>query len=330
MSLYKARIAGTGSYLPEKVLTNKEIEKMVDTNDEWIRERTGIIRRHIAADDQATTDLALIASQRALEAAGVDAKDIDFIVFATVSPDHVMPSAACLLQHKLGCPNIGAIDISAACTGFVYAISMAHQYIQTGMYKNILIVGAEVLNRIVDYKDRNTCILFGDGAGAMVISRAEEGQEGEIYSSHLHAHGELGDLFELPAGGSKHPVTQETLNEGLHYMRMKGKEIFKHAIRTMKICGEEALNHNNMKEEDISWLIPHQANARIIEGVAKHFGISMDKVVMNIHDTGNTSAATIPVAFDEAVRDGRIQRGQNILLAAFGAGITSGSALLKY
>ncbi|MFK8137046.1 MAG: beta-ketoacyl-ACP synthase III [Bdellovibrionales bacterium] len=326
---YSTRVAGTGSYLPNNKLTNADIIKRVDTTEDWILDRTGIKTRNVASPEETTTDLAYNASLKALEAASLQAENIDFIIFATVSGDQVMPSSACLLQAKLGVKNIGAIDISAACTGFIYALSMADQYIKTGMYKNILVVGAEVLTRYVNYKDRDTCILFGDGAGAFICQR-DESQESKIYSSHLHASGELGDLFELPGGGSKHPFSQDMLDNDLQYMRMKGREVFKNAVRAMNDCCREALEENNFTEKDIQWLIPHQANIRIIETVAKYFEISHEKVVINIDRTGNTSAATIPIAFDEAVRDGRICRSHNVMLAAFGAGITSGSLLLKF
>lgn len=330
MTLYKSKITGTGSYLPKKRLSNEDLEKMVDTNDQWIRERTGIRNRHIAAEGELTSDLAAEAAKKALEAAHLSAQDIDMILVATVSPDQPMPNTACVLQKKLGARNVMSVDISAACSGFVYGIAMADQFIRTGMYKNILLVGAEVLHKYVNYKERDTCILFGDAAGAVVLSRAEENDSSQIYSSHLHADGEISDLFVLPAGGSAVPFSQEVLDNNLQYVRMKGREIFKHAVRTMSQSCDEALKHNNMPASEVSWVIPHQANIRIIEGVASHFGISMEKVVVEIEDMGNTSAATIPVAMDKAVRDGRIQKDQVILLTAFGAGITSGSVLLRY
>jgi 3-oxoacyl-[acyl-carrier-protein] synthase-3 len=328
--MYRSRIAGTGSYLPEKKLSNIDLAKLVDTNDQWIRERTGISTRAIAAENECTSDLALVASQRALEAAGLTAGDIDMILVATVSPDQPMPNTACILQHKLGAKDCMSVDISAACTGFVYGFSIADQFIKSGTYKNILVVGAEVLSRYVSYKDRDTCILFGDAAGAAIISRAEEAQDSKVYSIHLHADGSISDLFVLPAGGSAIPFSQKVLDEGLQFVKMKGREIFKHAVRTMSQSCDEALKANNMQPSDVSWIIPHQANLRIIEAVAKHFGISMDHVVVEIEDMGNTSAATVIVALDRAIRDGRIQRGQNVLLTAFGAGITSGSLLMKY
>ncbi len=330
MTQYRSRLAGTGSYLPEKRLSNEDLEKIVETNDQWIRERTGIRWRRIADEGVSTSDLALEASRRALEAAQCKVEDLDMILVATVSPDQPMPNTACVLQHKLGAKNCMAVDISAACTGFVYGYSIADQFIRSGTYKNILVVGAEVLHRYVNYKDRETCILFGDGAGAAVITRASDNEDSQVYSVHLHADGSISDLFVLPAGGSAIPFSQRVLDENLQYVRMKGREIFKHAVRTMSHCCEEALIFNKMKPEDVSWVIPHQANLRIIEAVAKHFGIPMEKVVVEIEDTANTSAATVIIALDRAIRDGRIRRGQNLLLTAFGAGITSGSLIMRY
>ncbi len=303
---------------------------MVDTNDQWIRERTGISCRRIADEGVYTSDLALEASKIALKEAGVSPTELDFILVATASPDQPMPNTACVLQAKLGAGNCGALDISAACSGFVYGLSIADQFIRSGAMKNILVVGAEILHNFVNYKDRETCILFGDGAGAALVTRAKDNEDSKIYSSHLHANGEISDLFVLPAGGSKVPISQKVIDENLQYVRMRGREIFKHAVRTMSESCEEALKQNNVSPQEVSWIIPHQANLRIMEAVAKHFGIGMDKVVVEIEDTGNTSAATIIIAMDRAIRDGRIQRGQNILLTAFGAGITSGSLLLRY
>ncbi len=328
--LYRSWILGTGSFLPEKKLTNYDLEKIVETNHDWIVERTGIHSRSIAEKGIATSDLALIASQKALEMAKLTAKDIDMILFATVSPDFPMPSSACELQRKLGARNVMAFDLSAACTGFLYGLSIADQFIRTGHYKNILVVGAEILHNWVNYEDRQTCILFGDAAGAAIVSRAPENSNSGILSTHMFAEGELADLLYIPAGGSKTPNTNETLATHQNKVVMKGREIFKHAIRTMSTCCDIALTANNMQKDEVHWVIPHQANTRIIEGVAKHFGVSMDKVILEIEDMGNTSAATIPVALDRAVRDGRIQRGQNILMTAFGAGLTSGSALMRF
>lgn len=328
--LYRSRVAGTGSYLPEGLITNADLEKMVDTNDQWIVERTGIKRRHKAAPGEITSDLSYQASIRALKAANLEAKDIDMLIVATVSGDQVMPSTACVLQHKLGCRHIFSFDLSAACSGFVYALSVADQFIRTGMYRNVLIVGAEVLHRFVNYQDRETCILFGDAAGAWVISRAEEGDSNVIMSTHLHADGGLGDLFVLPAGGSKIPFSQEVLENKGQFVTMKGREIFKNAVRTLTQCCHEALEANGVKSEQVDWLVPHQANVRILESVADHFNFPKEKVILSLHETGNTSAASIPVAFDLALQEGKIKRGQTILLAAFGAGLTSGSALLRF
>ncbi len=328
--IYRSRISGVGSYLPEKLLTNQDIEKMVDTNDQWITERTGIQRRHIASEKEACSDLSLIAAQRALKEAGLSAQDLDMILVATVSGDQVMPSTACVLQAKLGARQVVAFDITAACSGFVYGLSVADQFIRTGMYKNILVVGAEVLHRLVNYKDRETCILFGDGAGAWIVSRAEDGDRNVIMSSHLHADGNCGDLFVLPAGGSKIPLSQYVLDNDLQFVKMKGREIFKNAVRTMTQCCHEALEYNGVSADQIDWLVPHQANIRILESVADHFKFPKEKVVIELQETGNTSAASIPVAFDLARQRGNIKRGQLILLAAFGAGLTSGSLLLRY
>ncbi|MCE3009951.1 MAG: ketoacyl-ACP synthase III [Proteobacteria bacterium] len=328
--MYRSRVAGTGSYLPEKVLLNSDLEKLVDTNDQWIRERTGIERRHIAADHQITSDLALIACQKALQAAGIAAEQVELLIVATVTGDQVMPSTACVLQNKLGLKNIPAFDLSAACSGFIYSLSVADQFIKTGQYKTILIVGAEIIHRFVNYEDRETCILFGDGAGAFVLTRAEENDANYVMSTHMRAEGALGELFVLPAGGSKIPFSQDVLENKTQFVKMKGREIFKNAVRTMSSTCHEALEKNQIAPEKVDWLVPHQANMRIMEAVADHFGFPKEKVISVVHEMGNTSAATIPVAFDMAVQDGRIQRGQTILLTAFGAGLTAGSALLRY
>jgi 3-oxoacyl-[acyl-carrier-protein] synthase-3 len=328
--MYQARIAGTGSYLPSKILANSDLEKLVDTNDQWIRERTGIVRRHLAAEGEVTSDLALQASLKALQDSGLSPLDIDMIIVATVSGDQTMPSTACVLQNKLGCRNVVAFDISAACSGFVYGLSVADQFIRTGMYRHVLVVGAEVLHRFVNYKDRETCILFGDGAGAFVVSRAEPQDTQVILSTHLQADGGLGDLFTLPAGGSKLPLTQSVLDQELQFVRMKGREIFKNAVRTLTECSRQALEHNHVSAEQVDWLVPHQANVRILEAVANHFHFPMEKVIVSLEETGNTSAASIPIAFDLARQQNKIQRGQTILLAAFGAGLTAGSALIRF
>ncbi len=330
LKLRASKILGTGSYTPERILTNKDLEKMVETNDEWIVDRTGIRERKIAASDQVTTDLALIAAKKALEAAQTTPEEIDLILFATVTPDQVMPSAACVLQTKLGCRKVMAFDLSAACTGFLYGLSVAHQFIQTGQYNKVLVVGAEVLSRIVDFTDRETCILFGDGAGAVVLGAAEPGEKSQVLSCHMQADGSLGELFTQPGGGSAMPFSQEVLDGRLQYVRMRGREIFKHAVRTMASSCEEALRANNLTKTDIQWVIPHQANQRIIDAVAKHLEVPSEKVICNLQYNGNTSAASVPMALDVAVRDGRIQRGDTVLLTAFGAGLTSGSLVFRY
>jgi 3-oxoacyl-[acyl-carrier-protein] synthase III len=329
--MYKTKILGTGGYLPEAILTNADIEKMVDTNDAWIVERTGIRQRRIASKTQATSDLALIAAERAIEAAKISPKDLDMIIFASVTPDQAMPNAACTLQAKLGAGTCVAWDLNAACSGFVFGASTANQYIKTGMYKNILVIGAEVLSRIVNYKDRDTCILFGDAAGAMIFGRSSgEKDSSEILAESLFSDGTLGDLLTLYAGGSRMPITHEVLDKGLNNMTMKGREIFKNAIRTMSKGAGDVLQATKMSLEDVKWFIPHQANQRILEGVAKQLDFPMSKVIMNLDRTGNTSAATVPVAFDEAVRDGRIKRGDICLITVFGAGLTSGAILMRY
>ncbi len=323
-------IAGTGSYLPERRLTNADLEKMVETSDEWILERTGIEARHIASPEQATSDLAYHASVMALEAAGIKADQLDAILLATTTPDHVMPSTACLLQSRLGCHSIMALDISAACSGFVYGLSIADQFIKTGMYQNILVIGAETLSRIINYEDRQTCILFGDGAGAAVVSRAPTGSTSKILSAHLGAQGELGGVLSMEAGGSRQPFSQEVLDKKLHLVQMKGREVFKAAVRALVDRSKEALAANSITVDELDWVLVHQANMRIIEAVSQLMNIPLEKQLVNIRETGNTSSATIPVLFDESIRSGKIKRGQLILMAAFGGGLTSGSLVLRY
>lgn len=328
--MFRSRIAGTGAYLPEKVLSNYDLEKMVETSHEWIVERTGIVNRHVVSDNETTSDICLKAAQNALANANLNAQDIDMILLATVTGDLRMPSTACLLQAKLGCRNIMAFDLAAACTGFLYGLTIADQFIRTGHYKNILVVGAESLSRVINYKDRETCILFGDGAGAWVISQADANDKNVILSSHMHAEGSLAELLWMPAGGTKEPITREVLDRDGQYMIMKGKEIFKNAVRTMVASCHEALEANNMKSEQVDWLIPHQANLRILESVANYFEFPKEKVAVGLHETGNTSAASIPLVFDMYLKQGQIKRGQTLLLTAFGAGLTSGSLLLKF
>jgi 3-oxoacyl-[acyl-carrier-protein] synthase-3 len=329
--VYNSKILATGSYLPLKKLTNQDIEKMVDTTAEWIVERTGIEERSVASENEVTSDLCVQAAKVALQRANLKPEDIDMIIVGTVSGDQVMPSTACMVQAKLGCRHIFAFDLSAACSGFVYSLSIADQFIKTGMYKNILVIGAETLTRLVDYSDRNTSILFGDGAGCVILSRAEEGSDSKIYSSHLFADGQLGHLLELKGNARPNQLfSDKVIEQEISYITMNGKEIFKNAVRTLTNCAQIALDENKMSLDQVDWFIPHQANMRITDSVAKHFKIPPEKVVSTIHYTGNTSAASIPIALDHAVTDGRIKRGHHILLSAFGAGLTSGSALIKF
>jgi 3-oxoacyl-[acyl-carrier-protein] synthase-3 len=321
--LIYSRITGTGSYLPDKILTNHDLEKMVETSDEWITDRTGIKKRHIV-DNETTCDLAEQASRRAIQAAGINSSDIDLIIVATTTPDRVFPSTACLLQQRLdihGCP---AFDIQAVCTGFVYALSVADLYVKAGKAKHALVVGAETLSNIVDWSDRTTCVLFGDGAGAVVLSADDKPG---ILSTHIHADGQYKELLTVPAGISEHP---EVLKEGKAFMQMKGNEVFKVAVNTLGRIVDETLAANNMDKSMIDWLVPHQANIRIIAATARKLEMSMDNVVVTVDEHGNTSAASIPLAFDIAVRDGRIKAGDMVLMEAFGGGFTWGSALLTF
>lgn len=319
-----ARIAGTGGYLPEKVLTNTELERMVDTSDQWIQERTGIRERHIAAEGETCTDLAEEASRRALEAAGVGPEDIDLIILATSTPDRVFPSTACLLQDRLGNRNSPAFDVAAACTGFVYALGIADKFIRAGGTKRALVVGAELFSRIIDWTDRGTCVLFGDGAGAVVV---EASDEPGVLSSHLHADGCYEDLLGVPWGVGQ---GYAALGPDNRWTQMRGNEVFKVAVRTLGRIVDETLAANGMEKGDIDWLIPHQANRRIIEATAKKLRMPMERVVMTVAEHGNTSAASVPLALDVAVRDGRIQRGETLMLEAFGGGFTWGSVLAIY
>ncbi len=320
-----SRITGTGSYLPEKVLNNYDLEKMVDTSHEWIVERTGIEKRHIAEEGQSTSDLAEIAAKNAMEMAGKTADDIDLVIVATTTPDLIFPSTACLLQKKLGITNSAtAFDIQAVCTGFVYALGIADKFIKSSTHKCALVVGAETLSNILDWTDRSTCILFADGAGAVVL---EESDEPGILSTHLHADGKYDELLRTKGGLSKN---KELLDSGGAFVEMRGNEVFRVAVNTLGRIVDETLEANNMKKSDVDWLVPHQANIRIINATAKKLKISTDRVVVTVHEHGNTSAASVPLALDAAVRDGRIKRGETILLEAFGGGFTWGSALLKY
>lgn len=316
-----SRIAGTGSYLPEKVLTNHDLESMVETTDQWITDRTGIKKRHIAADDETTTDLAYQAAIKAIEAAGISNNDIDLIIVATTTPTRIFPSTASLLQHKLGIGGCPAFDVQAVCTGFVYALTVADKFIKAGGVNNVLVIGAETFSRIIDWTDRNTCVLFGDGAGAVVLQASE--QPG-ILSTHIHSDGSYNELLHVPTGPGS-AVTNDAA-----YVDMQGNEVFKVAVKTLSSIVDETLDANQMAKTDVDWLIPHQANIRIIAATARKLNMSMDHVVVTVDEHGNTSAASIPLALDVAVRDGRIKRGETLLFEAFGGGFTWGSALIQY
>jgi 3-oxoacyl-[acyl-carrier-protein] synthase-3 len=316
-----SRITGTGSYLPEKILTNADMERMVDTSDEWIRTRTGITQRHIAREDQVASDLALHACQNAMQAAGVTNQDIDLIIVATTTPDMIFPSTACILQNKLGIENCPAFDVQAVCSGFVYALATADMFVSSGKCRNALVVGSEIYSKILDWNDRSTCVLFGDGAGAVVLSQSD--QPG-ILSSHLHASGSHSNILSAPGCISGGKV------QGTPYINMEGNAVFKFAVKVLEEVVQEAVAKNNLQSTDIDWLIPHQANIRIIQSTAKKLGLPMDKVVVAVDKHGNTSAASIPLALDIAVRDGRIQRDQLILLEGVGGGFTWGAVLLRW
>jgi len=326
--LLRSRITSTGSYLPERVLTNFDLEKMVDTSDEWITERTGIKERRIANENQAASDLAYEASKLALERAALAVEDIDLLIAATVTGDMPFPSTACVLQDKLGAKKAAAFDINAACSGFLYGLYVADGLIRSGMHKRVLVVGTEVLSKITDWEDRTTCILFGDGAGAAILEPTEEGRG--IISMCINSDGSMWDLLHLPGGGSKNPASRDSIEKRLHYIKMKGNETFKSAVRTLEDLVVTILKENKLEPSQLSLLIPHQANLRIIQATANRLGIPMDKVIVNLDRYGNTSAASIPIALDEALRTGRIRDGDYILLEAFGGGFTWASALIKW
>lgn len=319
-----ARITGTGGYLPENVMTNDDIAKFVDTNDQWIRERTGIEQRHIVVDGQTTVDLAEAASRLAIEAADIDASDIDLIILATSTPDKIFPSSACILQARLGIHGCPAFDIQAVCSGFVYALTVAEKFIKSGSSKKALVVGAEVFSKILNWEDRTTCVLFGDGAGAVILEASEETG---ILSTHIHADGQYEDLLRVPYGIAD---GYDKVKAGLAFVEMRGNEVFKVAVNTLGRIVDETLAANNMMKSDIDWLVPHQANIRIISATAKKLKMPMDQVVVTVNKHGNTSAASVPLALDVAVRDGRIKKNELLLLEAFGGGFTWGSVLVRF
>ncbi|HXE96855.1 MAG TPA: beta-ketoacyl-ACP synthase III [Dongiaceae bacterium] len=328
--MLRARITGTGSSLPEKILTNQDLERMVDTSDEWITSRTGIKERRIAAEGEFTSTFAVEASRRALAMAGVKAEELDLIILGTVTPDFPFPATACIVQHEIGAVNATAFDLSAACSGFIFGLSIADKYIRCGEAKKVLEIGAEVLSRVVDWTDRNTCILFGDGSGAAVVE-ASEGDTG-LLSTHIFSNGSFWNTLYQPGCGNRNPATSErTMAERLFYIKMEGNDVFKHAVRAMEEAACTALTANGMSPSDVSLLIPHQANRRIIDATAKRLGITdADRVVINLHNYGNTSSASIPISLDEANRTGRMKAGDIVLLDAFGGGFTYGSALLRW
>ncbi|WP_289136526.1 beta-ketoacyl-ACP synthase III [uncultured Brevibacillus sp.] len=321
-------ILATGSYTPDRVLTNFDLEKMVDTSDEWIVSRTGIRERRISSSEQASSDLAFEAAKRALEKANISAEQLDMIIVATVTPDMMFPSTACILQEKLGAKRAAALDVSAACTGFLYGITTATQFIANGFYKYVLVVGVETLSKITNYKDRNTCVLFGDGAGAALIGEVNEGFG--FQSFELGADGSGGPLLCQPAGGSRIPASSESVENNLHYLSMAGGEVFKFAVRVMNSATEAVLTKAGITKEEIDLLVPHQANKRIIDAAVQRFGLSEEKVAINLDRYGNMSSASIPVALDEAVQSGRVKEGDHIVLVGFGGGLTWGASLLKW
>jgi len=328
MKMRSVGIIGTGKYVPERVLTNADLEKMVDTNDEWIVSRTGIRERHIAAPEQATSDLAYEAAVRALESAGMTADQLELIIVATITPDTSFPSTACILQDKLGAKNAAAFDLSAACSGFVYSMATANGFIQTGMYKNALVIGVDTLSRITDYTDRNTCVLFGDGAGAVIVGEVPQGRG--FLSFDLGAEGAGGDLLKLAAGGSRLPASEATVQGKQHYIYMNGREVFKFAVRVMGSATEEVLRKAGKTKEDIDLFVPHQANIRIIQSAMQRLDLPEEKCVINVDKYANTSAASIPLALVEAAEEGRIKEGDTVLLVGFGGGLTWGASVLVW
>lgn len=326
-NLRKATITGLGKYLPEKVMTNHDLEKIVDTSDEWIKSRTGIEKRRIAAEDQAASDLAYEAAKEALKDAEIEAEELDLIIVATITPDMMFPATSCIVQEKLGAKNAAAFDLGAGCSGFVYGLSTAVNYIETGMYDNILVIGTEVLSKILNWEDRGTCVLFGDGAGAAVVSPAEKGG---FLATDLGADGSGADTLYQPAGGSRIPASHESIDNNGHYLYMEGTPVFKFAVKTMGKASLKVLKKAGLSKEDVDLLIPHQANTRIIDAAAKRLKLSEDRVYVNLPEYGNTSAASVPIALAEAKQKGLIKNGDKIVLVAFGAGLTWASAVIEW
>jgi 3-oxoacyl-[acyl-carrier-protein] synthase-3 len=321
-------IVGTGSYVPDRVLTNADLEKMVDTTDEWITTRTGIKARRIAPDWMCTSDMGLEAARRAMDQAGVRETEIDLIICATITPDMPFPATACLIQQKLGAKRAAAFDMEAACSGFLYGLEIGQQFITSGTYDTVLVIGAEKLSTIVDWQDRSTCVLFGDGAGAAVLR--SRGKEHGILTTCMGADGSQADILLMPAGGARYPASKESVSAGMHYLKMSGKEVFKNAVTAMQLAAEEALRKCNLTIDDIQCIIPHQANFRILEAIAERLGAPMQKVYINLDRYGNVSAASVAIALDEAARQGRFQRGDLILLVVFGSGLTWASCVIQW
>ena len=324
-----SKIAGTGRYLPERVLTNFDLEKIVETSDEWIRTRTGVERRHVCADDETTSDMCVEAAKVAIEDAGIDVSDIDFVIVGTTTPDLIFPNIATLIQHRLGIPACTAFSLEAACTGFIYALTTTDKFIKAGGTKCALVIGAECITKLVDWKDRNTCVLFGDGAGAIVVGASSDGNRG-ILSTRLRTDGSYAKTLYVPAGGSLKPASIETIESKQHTITMNGKEVFKIAVRAMEEISREVLEEANVSIDEVSLVIPHQANRRIINALAERLKVPLEKVVVNVDKYGNTSAASVPVALDEAWRQGRIAAGDTVLLNSFGAGFAWGAALIRF
>lgn len=324
-----SRIAGTGSYVPERVVTNGDLEKMVDTSDEWITQRVGIRERRFAAPGEASSDMAHQAALRALDAAKLNASDLDMIVVGTITPDMQIPACAAFLQKKLGCKDIPSFDVSAACAGFLYALSIADQFIRTSTVRHVLVLGVETLTSITNFTDRNTCVLFGDGAGAVVLSRTEDDANGLLLSTKIYTDSALTDALCIPAGGSREPVTPEALAEHRNKVFMNGQDVFKVAVKKLTSASVSAMKDAKLEPHQVDWVVPHQANLRIINQVAARLGVPYERVIINIENRGNTSSASIPIALDEAVRDGRIRPGHVVLMSALGAGISWASALAR-
>lgn len=322
------KILGTGSSLPEKIVTNFDLAEIVDTNDEWIQSRTGIKERRMATSEEQTSDFAAQASKRALEMAGLKAEDIDLVLVATMTPDMPFPSTACIVQDKIGATKASAFDLEAACSGFVYGVTVAKQFISTGFYDHVLVIGAETMTKILDFEDRNTCVLFGDGAGAVVLGPSDD--ESGFLGMELGADGSGGDVLNMPGGGTLNPATEKTVKDRLHFLKMEGSEVFKFAVRIMGKASLNAIKKSDLTVDDIDFLVPHQANIRIISSAAKKLKLPMEKVHVNLDKYGNMSAASIPVALDEANRDGKIKTGDNVVLVGFGAGLTWGSCVVKW